>query len=319
MGVVDHIFSNRDISSVVDHELDVMSRKESQYLCQPTDFFDAIEEIIRTGGAQTGDPMPWSSASNIQRLRLGELSVWAGINGHGKSLLVGMVMLWQLKHHKVVIASLEMKPEQTLWRMMRQYGGCEPAQEFARQILDRLAGRLWIYNQLDTVKAERIIAMIHYAAKTLGVTHIVIDSLMKCGFGPEDYAAEKHFVDRLQWAAKSLNVHIHLVCHVRKGKSESDILDKFDIKGGSAIADIADNIWLIQRNKIRESALAKRNAGVAESHLDKRELKALEGPDCFLRVVKNRHGGTEGTVGLYVHPSGQFTSRESHQPMAAPF
>lgn len=319
MGVVDHIFSSRDISKFVTQELDSLSRKESQYLCPPSDYLGAIENIIRTGGAQVGDPLPWSRASDLQRLRLGELSVWAGINGHGKSLLVGQVVLWALKNHKAVIASLEMKPEQTLWRMVRQYAGCIPSAEFARRILGSLGGRLWIYDQLDTVQSDRIIAMVHYAAKVLGVTHIVIDSLMKCGFGPDDYTAEKRFIDRLQWSAKTLNVHIHLVCHVRKGKSENDILDKFDIRGGSAIADISDNIFLIQRNKAREQVLARISQGLAKAHLAPHEAKLLDQPDCFLRIVKNRHGGTEGTVGLYAHPSGQFTSKESSQAMPAPF
>lgn len=319
MGVVDHIFTSRDITKFVSQELDTLSRRESAYLCPPGDYINAVENIIRTGGAQTGDPLPWSRASELQRLRPGELSVWAGINGHGKSLLVGQVILWTLRTHKAVIASLEMKPEQTLLRMIRQYAGCDPSAEFARRIIGYLGGRLWIYDQLDTVQADRIIAMVHYAAKVLGVTHVVIDSLMKCGFGPDDYTAEKRFIDRLQWTAKSLNVHVHLICHVRKGKSEDDILDKFDIRGGSAITDIADNVYMIQRNKAREQVLARIDKGLAKEKLTTHEAKLLGQPDCFLRIVKNRHGSTEGTVGLYMHPSGQFTSRESSQAMPAPF
>ena len=77
----------------------------------------------------------------------------------------------------------------------------------------------------------------------LGCKHIVIDSLMKCGIGEEDYQAQGDFVDKLCWIAKKYDVHIHLVHHMRKGRSEDDIPDKFDVKGASRITDMVDNLF----------------------------------------------------------------------------
>ena len=53
----------------------------------------------------------------------------------------------------------------------------------------------------------------------------MIDSLVKCGVGVDDYNAQKKFVDALCWAAKQHKVHIHLVNHIRKGNNETEIPD----------------------------------------------------------------------------------------------
>lgn len=312
------IFSNRDISARLDEEIATLAQIESQFVCTPNDFRDDLGAYIETGGGQSGERLPWSKLDDVQRLRPGELSVWAGINGHGKSNLLGQVILWRLANQKALIASLEMKPHQTLHRMIAQYTGCQPAKEFAFSVLDKLEDRLWIYDQLDTVKSDRILALVYYAAKDLGVHHVVIDSLMKCGFGSEDYDAEKKFIDRLQWAAKSLGIHIHVVMHARKGKSENDMLDKFDVKGGSAMTDIPDNVFIVQRNKRREEVQKKLSAGYKP--LSPGEHDVLEQPDVWFRVAKNRHGAEEGLFGLYFHKaSGQYHAAEKCQAMRSPF
>lgn len=313
------IFNNREVSKRIDEELEALAMVESQSVCRPSDFRGDLREFINTGGGQSGESLPWSKCDSTQKLRPGELSVWFGINGHGKSNLLGQVMLWRMRNQKVLIASLEMKPHQTLHRMISQYAGCMPAEQFAMDTLDKLDGKLWIYDQLDTVAANRILGLIHYAAKDLGVHHVVIDSLMKCGFGHDDFDAEKKFVDRLQWAAKTLNVHIHLVCHARKGKSENDILDKFDVKGGGFLTDIPDNLFIVQRNKRREEIQKRVDDGFAHE-LTQPERDALDQPGVWFNIAKNRHGSEEGMFGLYFHKqSGQYISDENKGPMPAPF
>ncbi len=245
-----------DIININDHlvndeiaaELDILSRVEAQYIIQPNDI--DLTETVEFPGVQKGESLPWDN--DIFFLRPGELTVWAGINGHGKSLLVDQIILWRLKTQKALIASLEMKPEITLYRMISQYAACFPSLPFAKKVQNLLTGRLWIYNQVDSVAAERILALCHFAAKKLHVDHIVIDSLSKCGIGVEDYQTEKNFVDRLQNAAKFYNIHIHLICHIRKLEDEKKIPTKFDVRGYGAITDFADNVVIIWRNKNRE-------------------------------------------------------------------
>jgi len=71
----------------------------------------------------TGTKLPWPNADGF-RLRTGELTVWSGYNGHGKSLILTNVMLSVMRQGQTVaIASLELTPVQTLRRMCSQAHG----------------------------------------------------------------------------------------------------------------------------------------------------------------------------------------------------
>jgi len=186
-------------------------------------------------------------------LRKGEVSLWAGINGHGKSQLLGQVCAWGLNNSKWLIASMEMLPEATMARMSQQAAGCNPSDQYLMNVLNWTDNRLWIYDQTDTVKLDRILAIVHYAAKKLGINHIVIDSLIKCGINRDAYDKQAEFVDKLCWTAKNNLCHIHLVHHMRKGEKEESIPGKFDIRGASEITDLVDNVFIVHRNKRKEA------------------------------------------------------------------
>ena len=71
--------------------------------------------------------MPWQKTHGLVQFRPGEVTVWGGANGAGKSLITGMVALSLLaQDQKVCIASFEMKPRKTLERMARQFSGYNP-------------------------------------------------------------------------------------------------------------------------------------------------------------------------------------------------
>lgn len=308
------IITDKDIETVIP----LIGEQESQEIRDAGSFSDAVSAIAEYGDEQQGDFMPWNTMQDIFRLRPSELTIWAGINGHGKSLALGQVILWQLKQHPAIIASLEMKPEQTLYRMACQYTGCRPSCNAARSAIEGMgSSKLWIYDQLDTVSSTRLLGMVHFAAHKLEVRHVVIDSLAKCGIAEDDYKTQKVFVDRLQWAAKRWGVHIHLVCHMRKPQSEHTETGKMDIKGTGAITDLADNVIVISRNKNKEKAIQKQKMGALITPQDE---KYLDQRDCYLTVHKNRHGGEEGSIGLFFDPqSMQYKTKETRQAMLSPF
>ena len=70
---------------------------------------------------------------------------------------------------------------------------------------------MWLYDQQGTVTTSQVVAVTRYCAMELGVTHVFIDSLMKCVAGEDDYNAQKSFVDELTALARDHNVHIHLI------------------------------------------------------------------------------------------------------------
>lgn len=255
--------------------------------------------------------LPWDKTHGQFAFRYGEVTLWAGINGHGKSLVTGQVSLSLMgQGEKVCIASFEMKPRKTLERMARQWHGSAPTSEYdtpemiqsAREIYRQFGGwtdhRLWMYDQQGTVDAETILGVARYCAKELGITHIFIDSLMKCVKGEDDYNGQKEFLDELCALARDCNIHIHLVHHIKKLASEEQQPGKFDAKGSGSISDQVDNFISVWRNKKKE-----RDAQVGK-------VVAVDEPDCLLICDKQRNGEWEGRIGL-------FFDRESQQYKAS--
>ena len=303
----------KDNNIDLDDYLAFIGQQESQEVRPAEDFGHDLFQRVAVGNVMHGPAMPWIKTHDTIRFQPGELSIWAGINGHGKSLLLGQVVLWWLKEQTALIASLEMRPVETLYRMCRQHKGGMFDVDYLDRFMADLSGRLWIYDQLDSVESERILGLIHYAASELQVDHIVIDSLTKCGLSRDDYAVQARFVDRIQWAAKRHRVHVHLVCHMRKGNDENTRPGKFDIRGAAEISDLADNVLVVYRNKPKEEACRKRAAG---QMLTRAEEMDLTKPDTILRVDKNRANGGEESFGLWFHQGAmQFLGSDMPQSM----
>lgn len=244
---------------------------------------------------QVGHTTPWGKVEDNVRFRPGEVSLWAGTNGHGKSGALGYVILDALSQGgRACIASMEMKPEKTMGRMARQAaGGPCPSAEFIADFHAWTDHKLWIYDQTGQVDWKRMVAVARYCRTELHIDHMVIDSLMKCGLAPDDYAGQKNFVDALCALARDTGIHIHLVHHMRKTDSEKkSVPDKFDIKGAGEIVDLVDNAFIVYRNKAKEDRMA------TEKNANKRDEIAME-PDTVLICAKQRHHGWEGRITLW--------------------
>lgn len=249
---------------------------------------DLNAEFLDQGCGPLHPRMPWPRLENRFALRPGEVTLWFGFNGHGKSLLLGQVVLSLCAQgQRACIASFEMRPNKTLARMARQFiddGQPSPAQ--VRAFLRWAQRRLWLYDQTGSVEAERVYAVIRYAATELKVSHFVVDNLTKCVASDDDYTGQKALVDKLTALAQSLNIHIHLVHHARKDRDENKPPRKMDALGASAITNLVDNVLIVWRNKAKAEA----------AQPDHRQ------PDAVLICDKQRHGtGWEGVLNLNFH------------------
>jgi twinkle protein len=295
-----------------------IGEQESQEIRSADTFGDDLAKYVAAGDVMKGSRLPWDKLSECIRAQRGQLSVWAGVNASGKSLLLGQVIMGFIRQNQTAcIASLEMKPVQTLYRMARQSATCHPSIIYAKEWASSLEDRLYIYDQLDSLASEKILGLAHYCAKELAIDHLVIDSLTKCGLSRDDYAAQAKFVDRLQWAAKDFGIHIHLVCHMRKASDEYHKSGKFDIRGAAEISDLADNVFIIERHKLKEEAADKQEKNIP---LTQKEETCLTQPDNFLSIAKNREYGIEKRFGLWYHDdSGCFLSSEGAKPIPFEF
>lgn len=263
--------------------------------------------------------MPWRKTHSMVQFRPGEVTVWGGANGNGKSLVTGQVGLSLCAQgEKVCIASFEMKPSKTLERMGRQFSGFNPndpafagsdaaTQELLdvyRQFKEWTDGRLWLYDQQGTVTTRQVCAVVRYCAKERGITHFFVDSLMKCVSGEDDYNGQKQFVDELTSIARDNGIHVHLVHHIRKPTDESHKPTKYDYKGSGAITDQVDNVISVWRNKAKEK---KRDE---DKQVDEKE------PDALLICDKQRNGEWEGSIGLWFdRASMQYVGGPGDEPL----
>jgi twinkle protein len=249
---------------------------------------DLIEEFSAATETDTHPKLPWRRLEKRISLRPGELSLWFGYSGHGKSLLLGQAMLGVVAQGlSCCIASFEMKPRKTLARMCRQLiDSFQPSPSEVRDFTGWAGNRMWVYDQTGSVDPQRVYAVIRYSAEVLKVQHFVVDNLTKCVAADDDYTGQKAIVDKLTELARDLGIHIHLVHHARKDRDETRPPRKMDALGASAITNLADNVFIVWRNK------AKWEAEIVDPKL----------PDAQFICDKQRHGtGWEGSLNLTYH------------------
>jgi len=251
-------------------------------------FMPKLIEMVHNSG-EVGHDTPWEASNGKFVFREQELTVWTGFKGHGKSLVISQAFeKFVTDGKKVFIISPEFPPHRVLHRMMTQSVGVDNiTHDMAISWLKAVDDQMWLYDQQSSLKPIDVIALCRYAVETHGVDHILIDSLMKCGIANDDLAGQKKFVDTLQQVAHKNPVHIHLVAHARKGSDDTKIAGLHDIKGASDIADLAENIIVVWRNKQKE---------LGGGH--------IEEPDCIVKIEAQRNGnGDIFTIPLYFRRS----------------
>lgn len=100
-----------------------MLEPEAKQLVKPASHWrDRLVDSFMLPETQRGSYLPWRKTHDAFRLRRSELTLWSGINGHGKSALLSQVMACAMAQgERCLIASMEMRPELTLNRMARQW------------------------------------------------------------------------------------------------------------------------------------------------------------------------------------------------------
>ena len=267
----------------------------------PSGLQDKVVDLFYGQEEAKGALLPWPKTHSLLRFREAEMTLWVGPNGHGKTMITSQAALDLAlqQGEKVCIASFEMQPRRTLWRMVRQAANSDsPSIGYIKGLLKALDGKLWLIDHVGTATPQLVLGSIRFAAKRHGIKHFFIDSLMKVVAGEDDLNSQKDFVTQLSAVMSELNVHIHLVHHIRKLENEAQIPGKYDVKGSGAIVDIADNLCICWRNKRKEAKL------VANPN----DAQARAEPDTLIVVEKQRNGEWEGSIKLWFkHASMSYT------------
>lgn len=246
-------------------------------------FLHQLIESFEKPKALTGDVLPSQWSENKFRFRKGEVTLWTGFNGHGKSMILGQsVMNFMLTAgKKACIASMEMQPWDTLNRMSRQFfKESKPQKEDLATFVETIKDHCYIYDHVGTVRSGDLLDAIAYCGHALKLDHFVVDSLLKTDIADDDLNGQKRFVDNICAIAKDTGMHVHLVAHARKGKDEDSPPGKMDVRGSGSLTDQVDNVlsmWQVKTDKAR---------------------KDFSGVDAILNCSKQRHGGWEGDIPL---------------------
>jgi twinkle protein len=251
---------------------------------------DRLDPVLRLD-----QDMPWFE------FRRGELTVWTGYNGHGKSLALSQVELGLVQQgERFCVFSGEMPPERQLKRMSKQASGLDkPTSAYLDAIAEWLIERIWVFDVVGSATIDRLLEVFEYAAKRYGIGHFVIDSLMMTDVpedGPGALTEQKRAIQKLCNFAKRTNSHIHLVAHPRKGRDESSAPGKMDVAGAGKITDGADNVFTVWAALKDES----------EPMTDDR--------DATLEIHKQRNGEVQHkTVSLWFNKAAQQYATNSRR------
>lgn len=310
--------ANECLQSNVPVEEIVRCIKESRMvdpetLSRVADFSEALFDEFFPGSLSRskGYTSIWESWGNDKvRFRPAEVSIWTGVNGHGKSQFIGNLMLDAMNGgEKFCIASMEIKPSRLLKRLAIQILATkEVREEDLGPVTNWLNDRLWIYNVVGTTSSKDLLEVFAYARKRYGVTSFVIDSLMKCGMAEDDYNKQKVFVDSLTDFAKEHNSHVHLVAHPKKLENESSVPGKMAIRGAGVITDLVDNCFCVWRNKekgIKVSEIMD-SSDYSESQKMTELNKIVNLPDAKVFCDKQRFGEWEGVINLFFDSENSF-------------
>lgn len=291
--------------AVMDEAIKTAKSSDPEGLKKASEYADAVVGLFWPHpGQHVGYTTPYGKLHDKLHFRPGEVTIWSGDTGHGKSqILSDCEPHWIKEGSRLCKSSLEMKPAYSLKRSVKQVLDTDrPTEQAIRAALDWLDGGLWLYDQVGKAKVEQLLEIFDYARARYGCDQFIIDSLMRMGVAGDDYNTQEAVIYRLvNWAVEN-SVHVHIVCHAKKGAKDRGVPESDDIKGAMEIGGNAANIITIWRNRKLEDQIAAARVAQEQGRqsAEATPLSELEQkPGVILNVAKQRNGDWEGKIGLW--------------------
>jgi twinkle protein len=185
---------------------------------------------------------------------LGKVSIWSGPTFSGKTAFLRQLMLHAvLNRHKVLFISLEEKPDE-VWREFLCMACLtrNPTEAQRELCLEIWEERLYVFDSTELIEPTLLMGIVRFAVERFGITHIVIDSLMRMKLRNDDYDGQREMGNMLGRLARLANAHIHLVVHPRKTANSREPMDLYDIRGAQDIIAQADLVVTLERKHDKE-------------------------------------------------------------------
>lgn len=235
----------------------------------------------------------------------GEMSLWTGKAGIGKSTILGQMLLEAVNQgHSVCAYSGELDKDQFRdWIYLQAAGpkfihyatdsvtGKKMAQATAladKQISEWLGDRFWLFDLEVNTRHDpaSILSQFEYAHMRYGADVFLVDNVMTVDFrdskDKDFYRAQSDFGLQLAAWAKRHQAHIHLVVHPKKTISdEFSKLSMEDVSGSGDLTKAANNVFFLTTHTTEDT---------------KGSGKLVEKP--ILKILKNRRYGARGAQWL---------------------
>lgn len=234
----------------------------------------------------------------------GELSLWTGKAGIGKSTILGQMLLEAVDQgHCVCAYSGELDKDQFRdWIYLQAAGpkhiaytadpvtGKKNAQADAlaeERISEWLGDRFWLFDlEVNTRHSpDAILRQFEYARMRYGADVFLVDNVMTVDFrdsrDADFYLAQSDFGLKLAAWCKRNQSHVHLVVHPKKSISdEFSKLSMEDVSGSGDLTKAANNVFFLTTHTVA----------------DKQDGTLVEKP--ILKILKNRRYGAKGAQWL---------------------
>lgn len=229
----------------------------------------------------------------------GELSVWTGKRGVGKSTILGQLLLEAVDQgHTVCAYSGELPKEQFReWIYLQAAGPDHIAYEkdaatgkllamadpmADKQISEWMDERFWLFDLERNTRhdPETILKQFEYAKMRYNADVFLVDNIMSVdfdGYSDRDFnRVQSKFTQMLVTFSKRRKVHTHLVVHPRKSTSDKNSkVSSDDVSGSGDITNRADNVFFLTTH-------------AAPDAKGQPDVKPL------LQILKNRDFGARG-------------------------
>jgi len=203
--------------------------------------------------------------------RGGEVSIWTGDSGSGKSTFAGQELLEAIEQNITVCAYSGELPAPVFryWidlqaagkkNLSYKYDSFQQEEkpyvsgDIERRIREWYKDYFFLCDENDDITDQNVLQLFEYAAKRYDCKVFLIDNLMSMaieGSNSDYYRKQSEFMRQTKQFARNYDVHVHVVAHPRKTdpKKGEGRLTKSDVAGAKDITNWADNVFCCYRVK----------------------------------------------------------------------
>jgi len=193
-----------------------------------------------------GYDTPWHDVNKKFKFVKGELTLFSGYTGQGKSEISSQLALHAVSQGaRAFLVSLEMSLGQTTDRLKQQATG-KPilTLDEYKKVGKFIDDKIHLLDKVGQLKIDDVIKICRFVEAVQRIDFLIIDNLMMLVDSSDEMQSQKEIVLKSKIFSAKYDAHVFIVAHPRKTDS---VLTKADVKGNGDITSLADNVFSVRR------------------------------------------------------------------------